>query len=109
MNEQVFEDLLKVLQPGTKAHGRGNCIALVSPPNGKLGWHMSISCSGRDPTWKEIKSAWYSLIPDADKKTGAMFFPPKDEYVNLHEHCFHIHEVDADCKEIVGEKSQKSL
>lgn len=59
---------------------------------------MSISTPYRDPTWEEIKTAWYKFIPDADKRNGAMFFPPKDEYVNVHKYCFHIHEVLMDVK-----------
>lgn len=94
--------IFEMLQDGTKMYQRGGCKVLVSPPFGNLGWHMSISTSYRDPTWKEIRDAWYDLIPDADKKHGAMFFPPKDEYVNLHNHCFHVHEVTEDSKKING-------
>ena len=53
-------------------------------------WHMSISCKDRDPTWDEIATARYRLIPD--KITMAMFLPPMHEYVNLHDHVFHLHE-----------------
>lgn len=89
-----FDDL----QPGTKAYRRGACRILISPPCGKCGWHMSISCSNRNPRWNEIRDAWYDLVPDAATRCGAMFFPPKHEYVNVYDFCFHIHEVNPDLK-----------
>lgn len=73
---------------------------MVSPPTGKCGWHISISCANRNPTWEEIRDAWYTLVPESDRRNGAMFFPPKDEYVNLHQHCFHVHEVPINLKEM---------
>lgn len=97
-NYQEIECNAVGLQPGTKGYKRGVCRIMVSPPHGELGWHMSISASYRDPTWEEIRDAWYDLIPDAATRNGAMFFPPKDEYVNVHRHCFHIHEVNKDLK-----------
>jgi hypothetical protein len=56
-----------------------------------LRWHMSISCSDRNPTWKEMATARYRLLPDVQEM--AMFLPPLDEYVNLHPFTFHWHEV----------------
>lgn len=89
---------LALLQPGTKAYTRGALKIMVSPPFGNAGWHMSISTGYRDPIWSEIRDAWYDLVPDADKRNAAMFFPPKDEYVNAHKYCFHVHEVPLDLK-----------
>jgi hypothetical protein len=51
--------------------------------------HLSISCEGRDPTWEEIASARYVLLPRL--RDCVMLLPPDDEYVNAHEHCFHVH------------------
>jgi hypothetical protein len=51
--------------------------------------HLSISCSDRDPTWEEVASARYALLPKA--RDCVMVLPPEWEYVNLHEHCFHVH------------------
>ena len=51
--------------------------------------HFSISCDERDPTWEEIASARYALLPRL--RDCVMLLPPDDEYVNLHAHCFHIH------------------
>ncbi|SIS88764.1 DUF7694 domain-containing protein [Alicyclobacillus vulcanalis] len=55
------------------------------------GWHMSISHPERYPTWDEIREARYQLIPN--DVTMAMLLPPKEEYVNVHPNCFHLHEV----------------
>jgi hypothetical protein len=54
---------------------------------------MSISVPYRYPSWDEMRAAWYTLIPDAENITGAMFFPKKSEYVNVHQNCFHVYEV----------------
>lgn len=51
--------------------------------------HISISHPTRDPTWEEIASARYTLLPKL--KDCVMVLPPEDEYANLHEHCFHVH------------------
>ena|SRR5271156_2885160 len=55
-----------------------------------IGWHLSISNPYRYPSWDEIKAARYDLMPD--NITVAMFLPPKDEYVNVHGNCFHLHQ-----------------
>jgi hypothetical protein len=89
---------LTFLNPGSKSYTHGECIILLSPPYQNYGWHMTISCKDRNPTWEEIKEAWYSLIPNAENTTGAMFFPPLEEYINLHQHCFHIHQVNKNMK-----------
>jgi hypothetical protein len=51
--------------------------------------HLSISRPDRDPTWDEIASARYALLPKA--KDCVMVLPPEWHYANLHKHCFHIH------------------
>lgn len=89
---------IRFLQPGTRVYHKGSLNILVSPPHEGYGWHMSISTCYRNPTWEEIRDAWYALIPDSEKKNGAMFFPPQAEYVNLQQYCFHVHEVPLDCK-----------
>lgn len=58
------------------------------------GWHLSISHPMRYPTWDEIVDARYALVPN--DVTMAMLLPPKEQYVNLHENCFHLHEVPGD-------------
>ena len=66
------------------------------------GWHLSISHRtsqtrprpGRYPTWDEIADARYRFVPN--EVTMAMLLPPREEYVNLHETTFHLHEVAGD-------------
>jgi hypothetical protein len=58
---------------------------------GPHGWHLSISCPHRYPTWDEIFHARYDLLPD--NITVAMLLPPSKEYVNLHRNCFHLHQI----------------
>jgi hypothetical protein len=55
-------------------------------------WHLSISEPSRYPTWDEIADARYQLIPD--DVTMAMLLPPPDEYVNVHNNCFHLWQID---------------
>lgn len=75
----------------------GECrIMLAREPIGPLAamlWHLSISCEDRHPTWDEIKTARYRLIPD--NVTMGMLLPPRDEYVNVpqQDHVFHLHEI----------------
>ena len=57
-------------------------------------WHLSISCRDRYPTWDEIKEARYRLIPN--NVTMAMLLPPKEQYVNIHPNCFHLHEIEGE-------------
>ena len=66
-------------------------VIFIASENGK--WHMSCSRKDRNPYWEEIRNAWYDNVPNAEHLTGAMYFPPKSEYVNVMEHCFHIYEV----------------
>ena len=53
-------------------------------------WHLSISHPTRNPRWEEIAMARYDLLPD--EVTMAMYLPPRDEYVNVHRYCFHLHQ-----------------
>ena len=64
---------------------------------GPLKWHMSISCEHRDPTWEEIRDARYALVPNSVHM--AQILPPKEDYVDVHPHTFHLWEVLSD-KEI---------
>lgn len=60
-------------------------------PGGAGRWHLSIAREDRYPTWDEIKAARYDLLPD--DVTVALLLPPQSEYVNIHNNCFHLHEV----------------
>jgi hypothetical protein len=96
--KEIENSPFAIIQPGSRTFIKGDCLVVLSPPSEKFGWHISVSCQHRNPRWSEIKQAWYDLVPDSKNKNGAMFFPPVNEYVNLHKHCFHIHEVPLDLK-----------
>ena len=56
----------------------------------RIGWHFSVSCEDRNPTWEEQKALRYLLVPD--DLYMVQILPPKAEYVNDHEHTFHWYE-----------------
>ena len=64
-------------------------IIMVSIDDGM--WHLSISHKNRYPTFDEIRDARYKYIPD--EVTMAMIYPPKAEYINVCETCFHLWEI----------------
>lgn len=70
----------------------GECRILLSGPaeREQIGWHFSISHPSRNPTWEEQRNARYELVPDGIYMVAVL--PPKAEYVNLHEFCFHWYE-----------------
>jgi hypothetical protein len=82
--------------PGPSVQGevgwfqKGDVRALVAIE--PAGWHVSLSCADRYPTWDEIKDARYSLAPD--DVYMAMILPPSAEYVNVHTNCFHLHQIE---------------
>ena len=84
--------------PFCKAFVWGDTSLFVGQePTGKNGnrlWRMSIANRYRYPTWEEIKNARYKFVPD--EVTMAMLLPPKSEYVNIHENCFHLHEIEGE-------------
>lgn len=74
----------------TRAYRTGSgCTVLVARE--PQGWHLSIAHEHRYPTWDEIADVRYKLLPD--EVYMAIILPPKAEYVNLHDNCFHLHEV----------------
>jgi hypothetical protein len=85
----VGPQLAAVLEPGAQRYTLGACQILVG--HSDLGWHLSISCGSRLPTWDEVAKARYALLPA--NITVAMLMPPESEYVNLHPYCFHLWEV----------------
>lgn len=74
--------------PVVRAYMMNGCRIIVALE--PIGWHLSISRHDRDPTWSEIATARYRLLPGVEEM--AMFLPPLDEYVNLHPFTFHLHE-----------------
>lgn len=84
-------DVARLCERGTKmfVSPTTKCKVLLSH-TAVVGWHISISHPWRDPTWDEIKSARYGLVADHVRMT--MDLPPLSEFVNVHEHCFHLYE-----------------
>lgn len=60
--------------------------------DGKMGWHLSISHPRRLPTYAEMKRARYEFMPD--NIYVAQIFPPQSEFVNIHENCLHLWEIE---------------
>lgn len=77
---------------GALAYRSGECRILLSSQEEReqIGWHFSISCESRNPTWEEQRDVRYALIPDG--VTMVSVLPPRAEYVNVHKYCFHWHE-----------------
>ncbi len=82
---------------GVKFFSMGECnIILAREPagaNGERLWHLTISCPDRHPTWDEIKTARYRLLP-IDRCLW-MLLPPPEFYVNVEaqDHVFHLWEI----------------
>lgn len=78
-------------EPGSRLHRMGACVIIVG--HSPAGWHLSISCGDRYPTWDEVAKARYELIPG--DVTMAMLLPPEREYVNMAAFCLHLWQVEA--------------
>lgn len=62
------------------------------PDTEPLRWHMSVAHPSRYPTWDEIVVARNELLP-ADKVFAQILPASWDEYVNIHQNCFHLWEI----------------
>lgn len=75
----------------------GDCRMIVAREpagaGGEMLWHLSISCIDRHPSWDEIKTARYRLLP-LNLCVG-MLLPPPAAYVNVPEqdNVFHLWEI----------------
>jgi hypothetical protein len=67
-------------------------LGIWLPPGELLLWHLSVSHQHRYPTWDEIADVRYELVPD--DVTMALLLPPPQEYINAHEFCFHLWQID---------------
>ena len=68
----------------------GRCKVIVSIDNGE--WHLSISTKKALPSYKEMKVARYKYCPD--EIYMAEIFPPKQEFVNVHQYTRHLWQID---------------
>jgi hypothetical protein len=77
--------------PGSRVFATANGMRVIASlddtPHGRL-LHVSISYASRDPSWEDIKQVRSAFFPD-DVDT-MMLLPKAADYVNLHEHAFHV-------------------
>ena len=77
---------------GVRVYGEPNHLRLLATIDrtGRFGdrLHVSLSYHHRDPLWDEIKAARMAFFPsDVDV---VMILPAVQDYVNVHEHTFHL-------------------
>jgi hypothetical protein len=69
-------------------NGLGVVVTIDNTPRFGPLLHASISHHRRDPLWSEIKAMRAAFFPaDIDVM---MVLPAESDYVNLHEHAFHL-------------------
>ncbi len=56
----------------------------------KVGTHISVSHPTRYPTWDELVAVKRAFAPNLEL---AIYLPRDEDYVNVHENCFHMWEV----------------
>ena len=70
--------------------GKGALAIIASidrTPKGDLR-HVSLSYPGHNPSWRDIKLVRDALFPETIDVM--MVLPRARDYINLHEHCFHL-------------------
>lgn len=73
-----------------KAFQRGPLRVIFSSENhgGRMVRHVSVSRDDRYPSWDEIKNVRAAFFEDS--QYVAQFLPPAEQFVNLHNFCFHL-------------------
>ena len=56
-------------------------------------WHVSINAN-HPIGYYELKDVRYQFV--ADHRHMAQIFPPREEFVNISENCFHLYELNPD-------------
>ena len=72
-----------------ESHKMGK-VSILLTQDDTNGYILSISKKDRYPSWDEIAHIRYALIPDTI--TMVMVLPSKQEYINVHNFCFILHE-----------------
>jgi len=54
-------------------------------------WHLSASCN-HVIGYYELKELRYTFLPNSIY--AAQIFPPREEFINIHENCYHLYQVD---------------
>ena len=82
---------------GLAVYRLGECSIIMARERAGLSgewlWHLSLAHPERHPTWDEIKTARYRLLPG--HLTFGMLLPPPEMYVNVpsQDHVFHLWEI----------------
>ena len=56
-------------------------------------WHLSAS-TDHPIGYYELKEIRYAFLPN--RIHAAQIFPPREEFVNIHQNCYHLYEVPYD-------------
>jgi hypothetical protein len=84
--------LRMMLEPGTTFWRTPDDLnVFVSQQGVNKRWHLSISRPNRLPSWLEVSAVRYRFVPD--DVTMGLCMPSKTQYINIHEFCFLLHEV----------------
>lgn len=69
-------------------------------------WHLSAACK-HTIGYYELKELRYKFMPNAMQV--APIFPPREEFINVHENCFHLYQIknDEDDFKAYAEDGQK--
>lgn len=98
-SEHVVEDEYGVYSTGMfRWKGKEVCITI---DGGK--WHLSAS-TNHPIGYYEMKEMRYEFLPNGI--SVAQIFPPREQFVNIHENCYHLHEI-FDEDDAVGSMSQE--
>lgn len=84
--KDIREDAYGVYKTGFYRF-KGKSI-IVAKEDGK--WHLSVAAN-HTLGYYELKEIRYKFMPN-DMQV-AQIFPPREEFVNLHENCFHLWEL----------------
>ena len=87
IEEEIREDNYGVYSTGLFDY-KGKHI-LINKEEGL--WHLSVS-SNHTLGYYELKEIRYKFMPN-DMQV-AQIFPPREEFINVHENCFHLWELE---------------
>lgn len=86
IQEEVHEDKYGIYSTGIFKYK--GMLVMVTKDNGK--WHLSVSA--KYPLgYVQIKEVRYMFLPNDIQ--AAQIFPPREEFVNVHETCYHLFEI----------------
>lgn len=94
-SEHVIEDDHGVYSTGLFRY-KGKDV-LVTLDGGK--WHLSAS-TNHPIGYYEMKELRYEFLPDGIR--AAQIFPPRSEFVNISENCYHLFEIDSDMSTLLS-------